>query len=53
MNWEKQMASSGGSLMLDWDHLSARFRQVQRSSVESNGQPTEDVPEPQKQESAA
>jgi MFS superfamily sulfate permease-like transporter len=27
MNWEKQHAAQGGSLVIDWDGLTARFRQ--------------------------
>jgi MFS superfamily sulfate permease-like transporter len=40
MNWEKQHSASGGSLVIDWDRLTARFREFGRngkSSVAAEG----------------
>jgi MFS superfamily sulfate permease-like transporter len=31
MNWEKQHAATGGSLVIDWDSLAARFHQPRRN----------------------
>jgi hypothetical protein len=36
MNWEKQHESTGGSLVIDWDSLTARFRSF-RSPGNGNG----------------
>jgi MFS superfamily sulfate permease-like transporter len=35
LNWEKQHESTGGSLVIDWESLTARFRQANRT----NGSP--------------
>jgi len=41
MNWEKQHAQSGGSLMLDWDDLSARFHTARRKPSTADERPKE------------
>ena len=33
MNWEKQHQATGGSLVMDWETLTARFRQAGRRPV--------------------
>jgi MFS superfamily sulfate permease-like transporter len=42
MNWEKQHAATGGSLVIDWESLTARFRHPRSNgkrehSLNSNG----------------
>lgn len=37
INWEKQHAATGGSLVIDWDSLTARFRQPGKSGAYTNG----------------
>ncbi len=32
MNWEKQHEATGGSLVIDWDSLTAKFRQVRKKN---------------------
>ncbi len=44
MNWEKQHEATGGSLVIDWDTLTAKFRQFKTSNGNgnrSNGKPPE------------
>jgi len=38
MNWEKQHAASGGTLVIDWDTLHARFRRPGRRAHENGRQ---------------
>ena len=40
MNWEKQHEATGGSLVIDWESLTAKFRQFRKKNGEGNGQPT-------------
>jgi MFS superfamily sulfate permease-like transporter len=37
MNWEKQHAATGGSLVIDWESLHARFHQPRRNGASANG----------------
>ena len=50
MNWEKQHSQSGGSLILDWDNLSARVRAARIHLENGVG---EKQPDGDRQESAA
>lgn len=36
-NWEKQHEKTGGSLVLDWETLTARFRQIGQNSTNNDG----------------
>ena len=38
MNWEKQHAATGGSLMIDWESLTAKFRQPGNHNGKNGGQ---------------
>jgi hypothetical protein len=37
MNWEKQHAATGGSLVIDWEQLTARFREFGKKGAGQNG----------------
>jgi MFS superfamily sulfate permease-like transporter len=37
MNWEKQHAGTGGSLIIDWESLTARVNQPRRNGSSTNG----------------
>lgn len=37
MNWEKQHAATGGSLVIDWESLTARFHEFGKSNGKNNG----------------
>jgi len=37
INWEKQHAATGGTLVIDWESLTARFRQPRRNGENGNG----------------
>jgi MFS superfamily sulfate permease-like transporter len=37
MNWEKQHAGTGGSLIIDWDSLTARVHRPRRNVASGNG----------------
>jgi hypothetical protein len=39
MNWEKQHAATGGSLVIDWNLLTARFREYPGNGLRKNGAP--------------
>jgi MFS superfamily sulfate permease-like transporter len=39
MNWEKQHAATGGNLVIDWDSLTARFRQSGKNGNGSRAAP--------------
>jgi MFS superfamily sulfate permease-like transporter len=44
MNWEKQHASTGGSLVVDWESLTARFRPTAADNGNNNGRGGGDRP---------
>jgi MFS superfamily sulfate permease-like transporter len=45
MKWEKQHEATGGSLVIDWDSLAAKFRQVSKTNGNNGRAPTQAVHE--------
>jgi hypothetical protein len=43
LNWEKQHAATGGSLVIDWERLTARFHDYHNKCNGKSGEPVDET----------